>query len=306
MLNFGRKILGLGALAILCKLWIMKKSVCCLRFLGGFLVLLLCGVEVMAQRLPSMDEPPWVGFFSGYKRRGFEFGVEDEGRCLIFLRSKKERKRAGKSKTIKIYTELRFKPASGGPVKNIKLNDDFETQMQAGLNHKLVQFNVMTKSAVKVQVKIKYDANKIIMDGRILERGELEDGQLALVFKAVIPAMYSYKMSESDEAKLSSAMRRDKIRFLRAVDGKKVSLKSYEAIDLSNKNMAKGGVRKLSVSMAGQEGNVFIFTTLDGRGILKLIGKYPGKKSAMWKGYQVEWSREETNRKISPFVIELK
>jgi hypothetical protein len=49
----------------------------------------LCPLSANAQRLTTMDEHPWLGFFSGYVQRGFEFGVGDEGQCYLFLKTKK-------------------------------------------------------------------------------------------------------------------------------------------------------------------------------------------------------------------------
>ena len=79
--------------------------------------------------------------------------------------------------------------------------------------------------------------------------------------------------------------------------------------------MAKGGVTEIGVAMESQEGNDFIFTTLDAKGVID----FENSKAPLWKGYDVTWKREfieevEGNKNkvakgvkgISPLVIELK
>ena len=158
------------------------------------------------------------------------------------------------------------------------------------------------------------------MDGRILDRGTLKDGKLYLVYKVKVPAMYGRTYDSADKKKLKRTMRRDKFRFTRAENKKRVSLKTYEEVDLRDDDKAKGGVTDIAIDMSAQEGNVFLFTTLDGTGVIELENKSFNKKAPLWKGYTVKWKREFTEAEvapkgdskakptkgISPFVIEIK
>ncbi len=42
-------------------------------------------LSVSAQKLPSMDEDPWLGYFSGHVQRGFEFGVGCSVRVHVWM-----------------------------------------------------------------------------------------------------------------------------------------------------------------------------------------------------------------------------
>lgn len=220
------------------------------------------------------------------------------------------------TRTIKVYTEVLVEDAQGKlSSKRLKEDEGFSTELKAGFDHEEVKYQAETTGDAKVEIIIKYDRNRIILDGRILDRGTFKTEKLYLSFKVHVPAMYGATYNSADEKKIKSAMRRDRIKFTRAVDKKRVSLKSYEMVDLAADEMANGGVTEIGVSMESQEGNDFIFTTLDRTGVID----FENSKAPLWKGYDVKWKREfieevEGNKNkaakevkgISPFVIELK
>lgn len=273
-------------------------------------VAVLMPVQVNAQQLPHMQDDPWLGYFSGYKRRNFEFGVDNEGKCELYLIGAKTKQRVGHTRIIKIYTEVLVQNAAGKIyAKRLKEDEGFATEMKPGLDHEEVKFTAETTGDAKVEISVKYDRDRIIMDGRVLDQGTLKGEKIYLSFKVMVPAMYGTSYNNADEKKLKSAMRKDRIKFVRAKDQKRVSLKSYEEAVLNDEDVAQGGVTELTVAMDAQEGNDFVFTTLDGKGVLAFENSTRSKKGPLWKGYMVKWKREytkETKKGISPFVIELK
>ncbi len=298
-----------------------SRCIFCICAVWATAIAILFPVTVNAQRLPGMSDDPWLGYFSGYTRKNFEFGINNEGQSEIYLLGQRNKKRIGLTRTIKIYAEVHVETAPGKfSVKRFKDNEGFSTEMKPGLDHKEAKFTAETSGDAKVEITVKYDRNRIIMDGRILDRGTLKDGKLYLVYKVKVPAMYGRTYESADERKLKNVMRRDKFRFIRAENEKRVSLKTYAELDLRDDDKAKGGVTEITVDMSAQEGNVFIFTTLDETGVIELENKYFDKKAPLWKGYTVMWKREfietedaskgdskaKPTQGISPFVIEIK
>ncbi len=279
------------------------------------LAVCLLPVPANAELLPSMDKKPWLGYFSGYQRNGFEFRVDNEGKCLIYLKDRRARKKVGHKKTIKIYTEVLVENAQGKLIaRRLKNDGNFVTDQKAGLKHKEVRYTAESGGDAKVEVHIKYDRNRITMDGRVLDPGSLKGEKIYLGFKVMVPAMYGPSYNRAREKKLKAAMGKDRIRFVRAKDGKRVSLKSYEKVDLSDDELAAGGVTMLQVAMAGQKGSDFVFTTSDGSGAISFENRRRGAKAALWKGYYVKWKRpyvagddgEAKKDKVSPFVVEIR
>lgn len=288
--------------------------------LGWLLGWVVCSAHhVLAGSLPVMTKNPWAGYFSGYARRGFEFAIDSEGQCEIYLIASKTKQRIGRSRTIDIRVELVVEDSQGRVTTQKLGKDSFRTDMKPGLDHKEVRFTAGSKGDVKLEVTVKYERNRIIMDGRILDRGTLKTGRLYLGFCVKVPAMYGKSTyGNADKKKVKGAMRGDRIRITRAADKKRVTLKSYEEVNLQDKHMALGGITEVSVDMDAQEGNRFVFTTLDGSGVIELENKTPGQKAALWQGYQVTWMREFTGAPakdgdhdraaagIAPLVIEMK
>ena len=258
-----------------------------------------------AQRLATMNHQPWLGFFSGYVQRGFDFAVGDEGQCYLFLKTNKG-ERVGKDRTIKIYAEVILEMPNGERVvKRLKRDEGLSSELEPSLKHKEVTFLAESTGGAQVEINIQYSRKKIILDGKILNRGTLKSGKLILCHRVVVPAMYS-DTYQDNEKKQKSRMRSDKIKFVRAVDKRRVTLKSYEAVNLMDEKMAQGGITDLTVKMDGQEGKDFNFTTTGGRDVLLFTNKSPETKGKLWQGYHVIWQRALGDKKMSPLEIEVK
>ncbi|NWK54267.1 hypothetical protein HW115_01485 [Verrucomicrobiaceae bacterium N1E253] len=284
---------------------ISLKSRAAVFFVAGCVVLGLRGTAGAQTRLPSMVEAPWGGYFSAYERRQFHFGVNDEAQSVLYLIGK-DRKRVGETRRLRIYAEVLVETEDGKrTVKRLKNDEGYHSKLKPGLEHKEVTFSATSVGEAKVEMHIQYDGNRVIMDGKILDRGGLKEGTLSFQYKIMVPAMYTdtYKSSSKKE---KARMKRDRVRFLRARDGKKVTLKSYEAVDLGAPELAKGGVKQLIVSMDGQEGRDFVFECENDSQAFEFLNKEPGKKGKLWQGYTVIWKRPMGDDQTSPMVIEIK
>jgi len=251
-----------------------------------------------------MSENPWTGFFSGYQQRDFEFGINDEGVMELYLMAKKK-ERVGHTRIIKIYPQVEIVNDQGKSFyRKLKDDEGFATAMKAGLEHKEVKFTAEAKGGVKVEITVKYDRSRIILDGKILDKGDIKDTKVFFSYKVRFPAMYTSTYKDEDKAK--SRMRKDKIRFVRVKDGKRVTLKTYEDVDVMSEENAKDGIRKLESDMDGQEGKKLIFGTLDEKG--KMILKNRGRldKGKLWEGFEILWLRPMGDASMKPFVIEVK
>ena len=263
-----------------------------------------------AQRLPSMlDQREWLGIFSAHQRRDFQFTVDSGALCTIYL-MKSRKERASHSKMVKIYTEIVVENNQGKQYsKRLKDDEVLTTTMKPGLDHEEVVYTAETTGDAKVQVMIKYDGDRIIMDGKILDRGTLKDDKIYFCFKVMMPEFYRTQTYGDDKDKAKAKMKRDHFRITRPKDRKPIKLKVYEEYDFSSKELAADGISKLEVEMTAQEDKEFIFSTLDGKGVLQLENRKKGVKAQPWKGYYVKWYRplkEEKGKEIKPLVIEIK
>lgn len=279
------------------------------RLISRILPCFFIGATILpanAQQLPSLPELPWVGFFSAYEHRDFHFGIDSEGEFALYL-MKNRKERAAQSKVVKVYSEVLVVLDNGKKIYKRLKDDGLETELEAGLDHKEVVFTAVTEGDAKVQITVKYAGDKVIMDGKVLDRGKLKDGKLFFSFKVLMPAFYQPQTYSKDKDKAKARMRRDKFRFIRADNGKRESIKVYKEHDLASAELGGGLVTELEVDMDAQEGRTFVFSSLDGKARLQLASRYEGKKSEPWRGYYVKWYRpmeEEKGKEVKPFVIE--
>ena len=272
--------------------------------------LLMTSSLSMAQRLPSMSKAPWLGFFSGYEQRDFDMGVDDTGKLWIYIK-KDKKQRIGSIRWIKTFIEISVEDENGKrSVKRLKDDEGFETTQKEGLDHDEVKFTAKTTGDAKIEVTVKYTRKGAILDGRILDGGELTKmGKLFLRFKVSVPAMYSHASYEGQDEKAKERMEDDEVRFVRAKDKKKVKVDTYIDVDLASEENAKEGVTELKVEMDGMEGKALQFSTEDKKGVFYFENSKPGVKGRLWKGYKVIWEKEMGSEKakdaIKPFVIEV-
>ncbi|MFK7910455.1 MAG: hypothetical protein AB8F34_07605 [Akkermansiaceae bacterium] len=282
------------------------------RLSSRLLTLLLIGLTIAplsAQRMPGMQQQRWLGYLSGYERRDFHFGVATDGQCLLYL-MKNRKERASHSKMLKIYPELIVESADGKrSSKRLKEEAGFSTKVKPGLDHEEVSFTAHTTGDAKVQITIKYDDDKVILDGKVLEPGEYKDEKLYFGFKILMPAFYHSATYGNDKKKAEGKMKRDKLRIVRADNGKAEKLKIYEEYDFSSAELGKGVVTEIESDQDAQEGRKIIFTTVDGKSKFKIENKTRGRNAEPWRGFYVKWHRpfeEVKGKEIKPLVIEVK
>lgn len=250
-----------------------------------------------------MAEAPWGGYFSGYQRRGFHFGVNDEALCEIYLIDQ-QRQRVGQSRKVKIYAGVMVELEDGKRlVKALKNDVGYHSNQKPGLDHKAVKLTAMTVGEAMVEISIRYQGNEVVMDGKVLQRGSLKDGKLSFQYEVRVPAMYTNTYLD-DPKKEKARMKRDRIKFTRLKDDKKISLKSYQEVDLAES--AEGGVSVLEVSMDGQHRRTFEFSTLKRGGGLAFENKNPGEAGKLWQGYRVIWRNPQDGEPSAPLVIGIK
>lgn len=264
---------------------------------------------VSAQKLPTMQEQKWLGFLSGYEQRNFQFGVGTNGQCELFL-MKNRKQRASHTKTVKIYPEVVVEAANGKRyTKRLKGDEGLSTQVKPGLGHEEVTYTAETAGDAKVQVSVKYEGDRVILDGKVLDRGKLKDGKLSFCYKILMPSFYRPATYGKDQDKAKGRMKRDRLNLTMADGKKKKKLRIYEEHDFSSADLGSGVVTEIESDQDAQEGRKIIFTTLDGKSTFLIENRYGGKKTAPWRGFYVKWQRpmdEAQGREIKPLVIEVK
>lgn len=285
-------------------LMVTPKIPCVL--LAFCLIVLLSAPTKLLAELPGFSEVPWLGCFSGYEHRNFHFGVKVDGQCTLYLLQKNKEERAH-NKQFNIAAHILHVSGDGtAKVLPFKKESGFNTELEAGLDHKEVKFSAETAGDARAEVTIEYNRDKILLDGRVLDPGKLQGGDIYFEFKVSIPDLYARQLSDLDEREIGKMLRRDKIKFVRAEDKKRVNLKSYKDVNLADEDMASGGVTEIELRLACLEGMDVTFTTDDKRGPLQFENASAAKAAPLYKGCVVRWQRlyreqesEEAGKRIS-------
>lgn len=237
--------------------------------------------------------------------RNYDFTVNYLGRMNLFLKKDRSRDRIGQDYTILVNMDIEHKAESGKVTKKKVNTDSFIAALEPLYKQTEQSYEVSITGGAKVLVSMKYDGERITLDAKIGERGELTEGDLSVVFRVVVPGMYPSSYDTADKRKLKDKMRRDQFKITRASDGETLSLKSYEMVNLNSDSVAEAGFTSLMSEIGAQEGKKLIFTSVSGTEVLKISSK-SNEESMLWKGYTVRWESSFGKRAPSPLVIQVK
>lgn len=283
----------------------MKIDISMSRFFITGLVISCFIVSARADDLPTIKDAPVHGCFFLISDRSYDFTVDYKGRTKLFFKKKRSKERVGQDYTVLVYTEVEYKDESGKVTKK-KLDDDsFSVATEPQLGQTQQSYDVAVTGGAKVQVSMKHDEGRILLHAKIVDKGDLTDGELSVGFRVVVPKMYTSSYNDADKRKLRDKMRRDSFRITRAADGDVLSLKSYELADLRSDEMAGGGFTSLTSEMGAQEGKKITFTTFNGKDSLIVTSK-DEQESMLWTGYTVYWKSGGEDSPSSPLVIQVK
>ena len=268
-------------------------------FLAGGLMSL--SSVVTADTLPALTEVPWLGFWQGYERREFDFGVNDRGEGELFLkeRVKGDMERITDSRSVKVFYLV--EEETGGAWKKRTLEVlELESEQAASDDLKECSFVAPYKGGTKVKINHRFDGDEVFITVEMLE-GESQN-PVRLGVEVLIPDLYRLA-TDIDQRELKKKLKGDKVA-VETLAGKKMKFDLSDEINLETEKDLVDGVLEFSLDCKN-----LAEKTISMRSTVEKTGKIVfGQKGPMNEGFTATWypMAVEEGKPLPELVIKVK
>ncbi len=244
------------------------------------LLALLLGTNAFAGRLPQLDDNPWTGWFAGYERREFRFGVKGDGTAVLIPINERNDDPISPRYWIDIEPVIEEVLDDGSVVTKQTLDTGWTAITEPTDEGGKISYRGTVTGGATFEVHFETDRDTILGGGRVVEKGELTEHPIRFAIRIKIPNVYHYV---DNEDKVEDSADGDRIRIERA-DGKKMTLDGWEPV-WADKDVSGPGVRTASIDLEGYDGREIELESGDGG----LFEFWNGEKRPLYKGFTFGW-----------------
>ena len=212
---------------------------------------LVCLLPCSAE-LPILQEKPWLGHFVGYERRGFRFGIKEDGRMTLEAKAR-DGKYLINDRALNLYFEVIEVSGDRTYTKKV-IEESLTTTDTAAKNPSKATFRGKVTGDAEFEATVEFDGDTISLGGRILSNGSIKN-PLQFQVRARHSDVYRY----SSDANVKQDAKRDRIEYVR-LDKKKGKAEWLEGIDLSSNEVSGQGLASACVQVNCYEGREFLYT----------------------------------------------
>lgn len=270
-------------------------------FATSIIVSAFLGLPETRAELPSLDQQPWIGYFSACTDKRFKFGVTAQGNIALIPMNKKGEP---VSEQLAINFDVGIEeimPDGKVVMKQFQL-DTLESEQPA--TAKLAKATIRGKVTGDARFELNLEQNRgiIFIGGRVMDPGSLTN-PLRFVVRARIPNAYPYQenkpdaSSEDDGKKDRDAKKAEKA-FLKKIkddtlvvkwtDGTRVKKDYAEVVDASAKEINGPGIAAAEITASCYHGNRLILTAAPNS---SMTLKNPAAKP-LHEGFMLVWTTD--------------
>ncbi|MDB4492318.1 hypothetical protein N9259_02100 [bacterium] len=250
--------------------------------------LFLCFTALFAKaELPIMtEEKGWLGYFTAWDDKLFDYGFGDDGEGIMHIMKGKERMgHTDFTVHCRVQEEMNGKWVS----RQLLPDGGLVSESKGGLNpSKPVPIIHTFTGDTKVEFLMTKSRGEIIIKPKILEK--TTENPIRVVVEMKIPNLFRH-MDEVDEKEKKKLLRSDLFSALRASDGKKVKAKfSDEEIDLLGEDfLEKGALEVEFKSKKMGSRSIVVGQGSEKIGVLEIDPSNP-----FFKGMKVLWIPDQS------------
>lgn len=261
--------------------------------LTGTLATLVCAISftgLASAELPTLSQPPLLGFHTGYMNKKYQFGIAGNGEITLKMVDNKGvvspspfhvRFSIGLEETL---------PDGKASFRAIKLETIESAQAPNGNFDKTVITGKVNGDAV-VEATFEQIRGVISVGGRVVEPGTLVKNPVRFVTRMIFPTPYPHdldidKTSDKKEAKaFEEKIKNDRIS-MKWTDGKGKKLGFSEDVDATTAEVNGPGIAAAEIEVSLCAGKKFLLASSPNTA-MKLQNAKP---APLYRGFAVHWS----------------
>jgi hypothetical protein len=266
--------------------------------LAGF-----CGMPAASAQLPSLDDPPWIGYFAVHSNKRFEIGLSSRGKIVLVPLDGD-----GKQFSMEYYLDIdigieEIMPDGRVIMKQIK-TDSLESDQPATLQLEKTTVRGKVTGDARFELNIEQNRGIILIGGRIVDPGGLTQNPLRFVVRTRIPDTYDdgrkllAASGKSGDRKKDRETEKDKKAFIRKLkddtlelnwtDGRRVKWNFAESPDAASSGIQGPGITSATVAMRTYADRRFIFTASPDSS----LSVHPKENAPLVAGFSIHWTAD--------------
>lgn len=263
--------------------------------LPGALTTLLCAIATAgpaSAELPTLSQPPMLGFHSGYMNKKYQFGIAGNGEITLKMVDNK-----GVVSPSPFHVRIAIGieevlPDGKTAWRPIKAETLESAQGPNGSFEKAV-FTAKVNGDAVIEATFEQIRGVISIGGRVTEPGPLVKNPLRFAARMNFPTPYPHDLpgSKPEDKKTVKAfeekIKNDLIE-LKWTDGKKKKLTFGENVDTSAADVNGPGSAAAEIEVSVCAGKSFLLTN-SGNSVMKLSSAQP---APLYRGFSFYWSTD--------------
>lgn len=253
----------MGALGLL---EVMKIQSRCAAIVFSFVI--YTDQPAMAQ-LPSLDEPPWLGYFAAHQSTRCTLGITSQGDIIFNPSEDAPRPTGGRSFRLRPIIE-EITPAGRVVVRELD-PETLQSAQPASAEIDKVVFSGKVQGGATLEVTVEQNRGILLIGGRVVDPGPAGNVK-RFAISGRTPRFYATygegNKSKSEEQKALEAKREKALEIklknenleLKLLDGKRVKQSILEPVDLASGTLSGTGVAEIEIDFQFYRGRKVLLT----------------------------------------------
>lgn len=240
-------------------------------------------------QLPSLNEPPWLGYYAAYANKRFQIGLSSKGNITLTPMNEK-----GDPVSFQLAIDIdagieETMPDGKVVMRQIKAETLAAKEPATDELEKVLVTGKVTGDAA-FELNIEQTRGIIFIGGRMTDPGTLTKNPLRFALRLRIPTLYKNHKAEDKRAEKAFAKKIEDDRIdMKWTDGKRAKQTFEKALLVDgNKEINGPGITSLELEAGAYKGRRFVFTASPNSS----MNLWNAKEQPLHEGFTINWKAD--------------
>ena len=217
----------------------------------------VAGIGPASAELPTLSKP-WLGYFVVVKNNRLEFGIPSNGKATLKVIGKKGDPVGEKLAVAVNFVVEEILPDGKISIKTL-IPESLESSQPATDKPKKITFRGKVKGDASFEVSIDEDRGRILLGGKLIDRGTLTANPTRFSIHMKFPNAYPNDTKTGDKkemAKFEEKISKDRVQ-LTKVGGKRLKLPNDKPVDTGSKEINDTGIDSAEIEFSSYQGKKY-------------------------------------------------
>jgi hypothetical protein len=242
------------------------------------------GIQLASAQLPALNEQPWLGYFTAFESKKFDFGMMSVGKIVLTPMGDKGN---AVSHALAISIQIGIEevlPDGKVTMKEIKPETLSSAEPATDELVKTVVKGKVTGDA-SFEVTLEQNRGVISMGGRVLDPGTLKN-PLRFAIRVRFPEAYKYSSpkDKKEEKAFEKKIEDDRID-MKWTDGKRKKQEFNVALEAASQDLNGPGIAAAEIEIGAYKGKKFLFLASEN----SAMTLWNSKVAPLHEGFTINW-----------------